>query len=273
MVEKINGNVFGIEFKSINEFNEYINNTALNEVFRWKDLSSSNSDGWRNKWCGTSSFQEASDLMLHGWTDMAKKLTQKLEAKKSEIKHGMKSKSVYDVCGYQASVPRYLQGIPTSMVNSKKIPEKQKVITINKCVNYASRVKPEKIEEESVKAMQIIKKLEAQGYRVNLNVVWYDSEYENDYGRIVFVKVRVKNANERLNVSKLAFCLVHPSMLRRMFFRYMEVYPNVTRAFNYCYGYPVSQQRTMQENKGEYVLPALFDKEVNDIKDLEQFRA
>lgn len=272
MVEKINGNVFGIEFKSITEFADYINNTPLNEAFRWKTLSNSRTDK-RGDWYRTSSFEEALDFMQHGWTSMAKKLTEKLEAKRAEIKPGMKSKTVYDVCGYQASVPRYLQGIPTSMINSKKIPEKQKVITINKCVNYSCGVSGKAIEDESVKAMQIIKKLEAQGYRVNLNVVWYDSENNFDGGRIIFVKVRVKNANERLNVSKLSFPLVNPSMLRRMFFRYLEVYPNVTNKFSWCYGYPVSQRRTMEECKGEYVLPAIFNKEVNEIRDLEQFRA
>nr|UVM95707.1 MAG: hypothetical protein [Bacteriophage sp.] len=48
---------------------------------------------------------------------------------------------------------------------------KQKIITLNKSISYSAYTTTEQIEDESVKAMQIVKRLESQGYRCNLNIV------------------------------------------------------------------------------------------------------
>jgi hypothetical protein len=69
----------------------------------------------------------------------------------------------------------------------------------------------------------IVKKIEAQGYRVNLDVI-SPAEEGNE---IAICRVRVKSASERLNVSKVAFPMVHPDMLRRMVFRFREVNPEI----------------------------------------------
>jgi hypothetical protein len=46
------------------------------------------------------------------------------------------------------------------MMNKKMTPVKQKVITVNKSLDYSAGTSSEKIVDESIKAMQIIKKLE-----------------------------------------------------------------------------------------------------------------
>lgn len=139
------------------------------------------------------------------------------------------------VQGYQAVVPLYLNGCPQNMVNSKMVSVKQKIITLNKSVSYSAYTTTRQIEDESVKAMQIVKRLESQGYRCNLNIVL--GVFKGT--RRFIVKIRIKNANEKLNVSKLAFPMVHPSMLRCLFFRFIEVYPKVTSVFSYGYGHPI----------------------------------
>lgn len=266
MIERINGSTHVVEFKSIEEFYKYLCDTPFNDVFRWCRHSSVDS-GY--SFTQTYSFEEAASLLKNGWDDMAKKLTEKLKAKQTDVVYGKKQKTVYDVCGYQASVPRYLQGIPTNMVNKINIPVKQKVITVNKQINYRASVKAEQIVEESVKALQIVKKLEAQGLRVNLNVVAANSAG----GQKLILKIRIKNANERLNISKLAFCLVHPSMLRRMNFRFIEVYPKTNDSFTIGYGVPMQVVEFKNECEGEYIIPPFVKCNVETLKDMEQFRA
>ena len=102
---------------------------------------------------------------------MASKLVQRLKVIENKTEPTMKSKNMLSVAGYQAIVPLYLQSVPNNMVNKKMVPVKQKVITLNKSIDYNGGVSAEQIIEESIKAMQIVKKLEAQGYRVNLNIV------------------------------------------------------------------------------------------------------
>lgn len=249
-----------IEYDSLHEFYEYLIHTLFNKAFRWAKHSSVEGSYYFTK---TKDFNEAIELFKNGWSDMATKLTQKLKVIENEVKPTMKPKNILGAAGYQVIVPLYLQGIPNNMVTKKMIPIKQKVITLNKSINYNFGVSADQIIEESVKAMQIVKKLEAQGYRCNLNIVFGTTA---GYPEKQFVvKVRIKSANEKLNVSKLAFPLVHPSMLRRLFFRFIEVYPHITESFVGGYGKPATSNEIYKIFKGEYLLPDFIKKDVNTI--------
>lgn len=249
------------EFDSLNEFESYITNTPLNETFRWQKLSSTNgSYGFTQ----THSYEEATKLFKDGWSSMAQDITKKLKVIQNQVVDAHVQKVLYDVVGFQASVPRYLQGIPTNMVNKKLVPVKQRVITLNKDISYNCGVTTEQIIEASIQTLQLIKKIEAQGIRVNLNLIWGVTAGNTKE----VAKIRLKSANERLNISKLAFPLVHPSMLRRLCFRYLEVAPTVTKSYTFGYGYPMDGSQLKQYCKDEYVLPRLFDGNLATLGDL-----
>lgn len=250
-----------IEYDSLHEFYEYLIHTPFNKAFCWAEHVSVTGDYYFTK---TKDFNEAVELFKNGWSDMATKLVQKLKVIENKTEPTMKPKNVLGVAGYQAIVPLYLQGVPNNMVTKKMTPVKQKVITLNKSIDYKGSVNADQIIEESIKAMQIIKKLEAQGYRCNLNIVLGTTA---GYPSKQFVvKVRIKSANEKMNVSKLAFPLVHPSMLRRLFFRFVEVYPSVTESFVSSYGRPATSSELRNIFEGEYLLPNFIKKDVNTIK-------
>ena len=143
----------------------------------------------------TENFEEAKDLLLHGWEHGTREIKGRVEAKETGV--NMKQKTVYDVAGYQCSVPRYLQGIPTNMINKKSVAQKNKVITINKSCSYMANVSAETIRTESVKVLQLVNRLEKQGYRVNLNVV-FGSVKRNT----VVTKVRIKTSSQKLNIKQ-----------------------------------------------------------------------
>jgi len=260
--EKINNKIESIEFDSLNDFYKYICDTPFNEAFRWAKHSSVDGNEYFTK---TKNFDEAVQLFKNGWSDMAGKLVQKLKVIESKTQPMMKPRSKLDVCGYQAVVPLYLQGVPNNMINKKMVPVKQKVITLNKSIDYHGGVGADAIIEESIKAMQIIKKLEAQGFRCNLNLVLGSTAGYGHSKKQFVMKVRIKSANEKLNISKLAFPLVHPSMLRRLFFRFIEVYPNVTKDFIHGYGMPATSNELRDTFKGEYLLPNFIMKDVSTI--------
>ena len=249
------------EFDSLNEFESYITNTPLNDTFRWQKLSSTSGS---YSFTQTQSYEEATKLLKDGWSSMAQEITKKLNVIKNQVVNEHVQKILYDVVGFQASVPRYLQGIPTSMVNKKLVPVKQKVITLDKDISYNASIKTEQIIEASVQTLQLIKKIEAQGIRVNLNLIW--GVAAGDTKEVA--KVRLKSANERLNISKLSFPLVHPSMLRRLCFRYLEVAPTVTKSYTWGYGYPLDGSQLKTYCKDEYVLPRLFDGNLASLGDL-----
>lgn len=260
--EKINYKTEIVQYDSLKEFYDYLVQTPFNESFCWSKHSSVDGDYHFTK---TKDFNEAVELFKNGWSDMASKLVQKLKVIESKTEPMMKPRNKLDVCGYQAIVPLYLQGVPNCMVNKKMVPVKQKVITLNKSIDYHGGVSADQIIEESIKAMQIVKKLEAQGYRCNLNIVLGTTAGWGKDAKQFIVKVRIKSANEKLNISKLAFPLVHPSMLRRLFFRFIEVYPNVTKDFTHGYGAPATSSEMRNIFKGEYLLPNFIKKDVNQI--------
>ena len=265
-VNQIDSKTEVIEYDSLNEFYEYICNTPINEAFRWTEHSSVTGS---ERFTKTKNFEEASELFKRGWSDMATNLTQKLKVIESKTAPTMKPRANLDVCGYQAIVPLYLQGVPNNMANKKMVPIKQKIINVNKSIDYHGGVKADTIVEESIKALQIVKKLEAQGYRCNLNIVLGSSSGWGNEAKGFYIKVRIKSASEKLNVSKLAFPLVHPSMLRRLFFRFIEVYPTVTSNFVSGYGAPATSYELRKAFPNDYLLPNFIRKNVNEIKTIE----
>lgn len=64
--------------------------------------------------------------------------------------------------------------------------------------------------------------------------------------------------------------MVHPSMLRRLFFRFIEVYPKVTNAFVQGYGQPIKGGALREFlDKKEILLPDTIVKNVNKITSVE----
>lgn len=267
MVEtRLNEKTFSVEYSSISEFYDYLCKTPFNEAFRWEKHSSvDGSYGFTS----TYNYEEAVKLMHDGWDSMAKKLTDKLKVIDQKTAAISKPRRVNSVAGYQANVPRYLQGNPKSMIAKQSTPVKQKIVNITKSINYNGGTSTERMMEESIKALQIVKKLEAQGYRVNLNV----SLGTSADGRKIYAKVRLKGANERLNVSKLAFAMCHPSMLRRLYFRFIETYPEVTKGYTWGYGAPIDVSDMRKTYPDDIILPAFINFDPDAIQTLDELKS
>lgn len=251
------------EFKSLEEFYNYITTTEYNKYFK-NSMRSSEDDNY--KFRGTKSFEEAVELLKNGWEDMSEELNTRIKVKKKSVGSVNRRRNIYDVVGYNPSVPRYLQGIPTNMVRSVNVPVKEKVVTITKSNAYSCAVRKEKIIDESVKVLNVINRLELQGIRCNLNII--NCFYNLRLDHCESVKIRIKGANERLNLSKLSFPLAHPSMLRRLLFRYLEVSPTLVEGYNPGYGVSHVNRNVC---KGEYLFESFINGDLKDLKDLDKF--
>ncbi len=248
-------------FGSLNEFYNYLCDTPFNDAFRWAEHSSVERSAHKTKWTQTKSFDEAVLLMKHGWSDMAQKLVNKLKVIDRKTEMVSKRRAANSVAGFHPIVPLYLAGVPTSMVSYKMVPVKQKVVNITKLFNYHGGIKSDTIINESIKVLQVVRKLEAQGYSVNIDVALGSSAG----GRNIATSIRIKNANERLNISKVAFPMVHPSMLRRLMFRYIEVTPNTTKAYVDGYGAPIQKAEMSKIFPDSIVIPAIWDIDINKV--------
>lgn len=209
----------------------------------------------------THNLEEAIKLLKYGWEYGVEELNKQI---KLENINGTKLKQEYSVIGGNASVPRYLQGIPTNMINHKRVEVPHKVLNVYKDISYNASFTVEEIIKQSVKAIQIIQQLEKQNYRINLFVV--DNGF-NDKEEI-FVKLKIKNSNEKLNLKKMAFPLTHPSMLRRINFKLLENVSWLTPSkWEMNYGYPFSHDKKRFENY-------IFSKDIfipNEVGNIDSF--
>lgn len=240
-----------VEFDSLLDFYNYINETPTNNTFKFKGEKVSSKRYDTKGWSGTKTYSEAIKLFKGGWDFGAQALTKKLKLAETDKQVQTVTKSVLSVCGYQAVVPLYLQGVPNNMVNKRLVPAKQKVITINKALSASCAVSSSTLMNESIKCFQIIKKIESTGIRVNLNLMISTGH--------VMVKIRLKRSTEKLNISKLAFPLVHTAMFRRLYFRFIEVYPTFPKSYAFGYGHvPEEKEFKAACEKGEVLLPTLL---------------
>ena len=249
-----------LEFDTISELAEYVKKGKPSPWFEKKQKSQETSL-IMTEFSKTRTFEEAYKMLTEGWYDGSKKLEKRLTLEKDTMFDKLERKFVQDVVGFQPIVPNYLMGVPKSMVNSKMVMRREKVVTLDYCAAFPSKVSANTIEENCITAFRIIKAIEASGIRVNLNVfnVAYEFDYETGTRRYNLIKLRVKGANERLNVAKMAFPMVHPSFLRRILFRIIEVNPCYTFEFVRTYGKVLTNDEIVSifkdRLKGEYLIP------------------
>ena len=222
------------DFDTIADFQEHLATSKPNRHFSTEKLISEDKDRYAAGWTGTKDMAEAQHLFRTGWNAFAEKLT-KATKTPTVSANVQRSKPSYGMVGGQASVPRYIQGIPTNMVDRKPVQQKQKIIVINKDIWYSAMISAETIEKEGVKALQIIQLLESKGFRVKLNVYGMTSSH----GETLGFRLTVKKPEERLSLAKVAFPIAHPSYLRRIGFAWLERFNTMKEAsFTHGYGMP-----------------------------------
>ena len=217
------------DFTSINDFVSYINNSPL----QVSDPHSVWEGGSRTSFTGTRTFKDALDLMAKGWEEGANKIEKGLkEVLKSESTHiSTRQRSVYDVIGGNASVPRYLQGVPTNMIRQVRQPVKEKIVDVNIDICFPSSTTQEEMIQNCIAQLQKVVNLENSGVRTNVYVCRMGAD--SDVSELI--RICVKKSTERLNVLKIAFPCAHPSMLRRLIFACEERSTDLPK--NWCNGY------------------------------------
>ena len=132
-------NMFITEYESLSEFITDINSKPNNTFFKNRH-SSERTERTGGDWYATEDYSRANYLLNHGGDAAAKKMAAKVKFTNTTTTAVRSSRPAYGVVGSQASVPRYLQGIPTNMVSRQITYSKQKVVTITKGISYSYRL-------------------------------------------------------------------------------------------------------------------------------------
>lgn len=218
-------------FDSVLQFSNYLDNAKTQPDF--KDRESSKDETWED-WYGTPNYNTARDLLLYGDAKSAARVNAAGLSKTIANLQGRapRSQQFTDIVGGAPCVPNYLVGRPDSMYNTRRPITTAPVVNIVYDCTAASIISTDEIARAAASVLGAVVILENSGARVNLWVAELAVKQKIYVGAVV----RVKPADQKINLRKIAYTICHPSFLRRQIFRFVEVTPNVPKSFVSNYG-------------------------------------
>ena len=221
-------------FESISQMLSVINGRKNNSAM--SGCMSSERNG--KSFTGTNSYKEAVDLITNGWEEPLDKMK---KATAKNIKTNVarqKSLPSTGIVGYAPCVPNAILGVPNSMITTDRIPSKVKAITLTYAISVNCGWSESQITKCGITALNIVNDLELDGYRVGLNVEFMAANSDKETS---IATVKVKDWRQPMDIKKLAFPIVNPSMFRRFGFKWLETCPQVTDyGYSGGYGIPIS---------------------------------
>ena len=231
------------EFESIEQMLRTLRNRTPNKVWAGKKLDSENEG---RGFSGTSSYEEAERLIRDGYIKPLEKIKRGVEVNaKGNVTR--KSTIINDVIGFAPCVPNAILGLPKSMIDMKTNTKKEKIISILYDATDSGGVCEGTFVKAGIAVLTIINSLEVQGYRVSLRVTFYNANTSSDKER-TFASVNLKDWRQPLDLKKMTFPFCHPSMLRRIGFKWIETQPDLTESGYYGgYGRPLHRVKSNEE--------------------------
>lgn len=231
-------NVHYEKFKSMNEMLEIMENRGINSVFQKKDkLSSQNNEAEdKRKFSGVDTYSDAMELIKGGYSDPLNKLKKGM-LKIAENNKYIRPRTKNDFVGFAPNVPNTLMNLPITMINREKVAKKDKNIHLTYSFCADAIFKPNQFVEAGINFVGLVNSLEKQGYRVKIDTIFFSCSSKEISG----FTVTLKEYSQNLNLLKLSFPLVHPAMLRRISFKWLETTPEITdNDYINGYGFPLT---------------------------------
>lgn len=215
-------------FESITEFSDYM--SKHNTPTRGKEEISHGTSEARAKFTGTANYEEANNYLLYGCSSLANEIEDMgVRATRVKLqKQKNKNRMFTSIVGFAPHVPNYIAGVPNSMINQKTVKVPQKVVTIAYNTAIVWKEKAEDIKQAAANFLSSILMIEAGGVRVNVDLYFTCSGKE---GETICLCIKIKESSQAFDLLKMVYPMVHPSMLRRHIFRYMECNPKISK---YC---------------------------------------
>lgn len=219
-----------IQFDSFQEFINWCRDNEGKTICSYKD--SENDDFY---FTHSRSYKDAIKIAEDGWNEGAEKINKGID-KIHAIGKGYTIVPKYEVAGESVEIGRYLTGDPECMQEWEIVETVgHKVVDIYFNVVSSGGYSTDSLINYGTAVLSIIDYLESIGIRVNLYS--YFSVENNSSGENFIVIVKVKAANEALNLPTCAFAVAHPSMQRRFMFKVEEIIPGF-----HSYGYGKVQE-------------------------------
>jgi hypothetical protein len=250
-----------IYFEDLYKFWEYSlqNSNARNKSSR---------DDNNLKWSGGLTWEQAKQMAINGWQGGMKEI-EKYRSKIAPIitDKVLRPVQVYSMAGYNVDVGSFIANDPECFI-TREYEERNypgKIYKIVVSISFSAAITPETIIQRGAMICALIDAIEFAGHRAEVICNWAVSagSYETDrQGKNkergwLEVSVNIKKSSQPLDMSDLAFCLAHPSMLRKIMFSVAELEGWSDYISNY--GYPAEGT-----DKGDIYIKEIFSDTVSD---------
>lgn len=223
------------DFSSLNQLMLALKSRPENKIMAGKESSQRTSD---HKWFGTANYEEASRMLTDGYIEILGQFKYNVKEKNrinskfaESIPHPVPHTAMV---GYSPCVPNAILGLPNSMISVDKKPIKRKTLSIIYAMGANCGAGAKYFSEAGAALLSAIDLIERSGIQTQLKLCFYPSE-EN--GELACATVVIKNYGERYSLQKISFPLAHPSMFRRIGFKWLETSPGITESgFRLGYG-------------------------------------
>lgn len=218
-------------YNGVNEFVTTIGKRTPNKVFAGHKLAS-DTDG--EQFTMTKNYAESVEIMTKGYADGLAEMKATKGTKVRTASNVSKRIPQASVVGYAPHVPNAIAGIPQSMIGTRTITMKSKVISIIYNGGGDCGVDAKDFVKAGRNLLEVITMLELQGYRVGVEIM---NDFCEDKQK-GFLFIKVKEQLQPINPLKLAYMLIHPSFFRRQGFRWLETCPEIeSKAFYFGHGH------------------------------------
>lgn len=213
-------------FDSLAETARYIEDTRPT----WHSRNSRDNDPSAD-WDLNAGYAGAWTMAREGWIDGAKRAQKALKAfAPATPKPALRN----DFYGHMPNVPRFCAGAPDSMIRHTPDPRAGfgRTLTLYVPIICSWYQEAQNIANFGLGLAQYINQLETDGVRVEVYAC-ASGTTTSDNKRVCY-SVRVKRAEQPLDLAVLAFAIGHPAMFRRIIFALME-----RSATKQCSGYTI----------------------------------
>lgn len=214
-------NIVYEKFPSIRHLLKTINGRENNEIMR-NENASKRTGGY--DFTRTENWEEAMSLLENGYTDILGDLKIGMR-ENAKFQEGTRKRNMQtSVHGVAPHVPNAILGLPNAMINYETTIQKSRAISLIYSETANAGEDAESFVKGGIAILSTVHALEIRGFRVNLKGMFFAAKRGDDRA---FVTVNLKDYREHLDLHKLCFPIAHPSMFRRIGFRWLETVPGL----------------------------------------------
>ena len=195
---------------------------------------------YNSEWYGgIKSHKDAFELLKNGYNIKVEEFDKDLKSKLGGI--GKRFSFRNNVCGFAPIVPLSIMNVPECMIDMYMKPIKAKVITIVYCNSCKASTSSDTIINAGKKLLSALVQLEMEGYRFNL----YATQNYTDSDSSDILMIKLKSANQPLDIKRCAFPLMHTAFFRAIGFEWVAKTPNG----KYRWGYGKELKDNLYQNE------------------------